>query len=120
MSGKGTHEHLVWVTSTGRAWDHAVIAETLAENSRANAKVVAQCGATFWPAPLIADPGEVCPHCVRHLRSCPDGARAGHRQRESVIGRWLTTVVGGSRRRKDEAASSDGPAAHILSREIRP
>lgn len=87
-------EHLVWVTSTGVARDHAVIAETLAERSRANAEVIAQCGERFWPAPLIADPAPPCRHCVRHVRVRLAGERAGDRHCEGVVGRWLTAMVG--------------------------
>jgi len=98
MTRTRTREHLVWVTSAGRARDHAVIAETLAERSRAQAEVVARCGETFWPAPLVAEPGPLCPHCVRYVRSCCEDGRADARHREGVIGRWLTTVVGTARR----------------------
>ncbi|MPY81078.1 MAG: hypothetical protein GEV04_22135 [Actinophytocola sp.] len=120
MTATGTRQHLVWVTTAGRARDHAVIAKTLAERSRASAELVAQCGEVFWPAPLIADPGESCPRCVGYLRSCREGGRVCDRRREGVIGRWLTAVVGGTRRLKDVAVSSDDRAAHSLSREIRP
>lgn len=117
-----TREHLVWVTSAGCARDHAVIAKTLAESSRANAEVVAQCGERFWPAPLIADPAPVCRRCVRYVRSCREGGRAGELDREGVIGRWLTTVFGRARRliTRADAVSPDVRTAHAPSRERHP
>jgi len=123
MTGTRTREHLVLVTSAGHARDHAVIAETLAERSRAHAEVVAQCGEKFWPAPLVADPGELCPRCVRYVRACREGRRAEDQHREGVIGRWLSAVVGTARRCTGEAdsASPDGGTAHgSTSREVCP
>lgn len=88
------HERLVWVTAAGDAQDHAVLAATVAASSRASAEIVAECDTSFWPAPLVAEPGPPCPHCVMRLRR--NDRRTAHpvRQREGVIGRWLTAVTG--------------------------
>ncbi|GAA5101971.1 hypothetical protein GCM10025762_00970 [Haloechinothrix salitolerans] len=88
-------ERLVWVTSAGNARDHAVLAATVAAGSRASAEIVAECGTRFWPAPLVADPGPQCPRCIRQPRDHRNGGRVRHpvRQREGVIGRWLTAVT---------------------------
>lgn len=115
-------QHLVWVTSAGHARDHAVIAETLAASRRANAQVQAQCGALFWPAPLVAEPGPSCPPCLSRVRACREDDRAeGTRKqrREGIIGRWLRTVrTGGAvRRNAGESATEAGDdAAHGPSR----
>lgn len=112
----GTREHLVWVTSAGCARDHVVIAARLAESSRANAEVLAQCGERFWPAPLIADPAPSCSHCVRYVRACREGGRAGDRHREGVIGRWLTAVG----KAHHGIVKTDDRTAHGPSRERHP
>ncbi len=115
-------QDLVWVTSAGYARDHAVIAETLAASRRANAQVQAKCGALFWPAPLVAEPGPSCSLCLSRVRACRegDGAEGARNQRrEGIIGRWLRTVqMGGAVRRNagEPATEAADDAAHDSSR----
>lgn len=99
------HERLVWVTAAGDARDHAVLAATVAASSRASAEIVADCGAKFWPAPLVAEPGLPCPHCVGRLRRKDRRTVDPVRQREGVIGRWLTAVTDAAQHTPDVAVT---------------
>jgi len=87
-------ERLVWITCAGDPRDHAVPAATIATSGRAGAEVVAECGTHFWPAPLVAEPGPQCPRCIRQLRWSDGHTVQPVRQREGVIGRWLTAITG--------------------------
>ncbi len=98
-------ERLVWVTCVGNARDHAVPTTAVAASSRASSDIVAECGARFWPAPLVAEPGPPCPRCVRQLRRNDRGTVDPVRQREGVIGRWLTAVTDAAQHTTDAAVT---------------
>lgn len=89
---------VVWVTSLGGVTDHAVRTEDLAVAvSHRGRGIRAVCGARFWPAPMVSDPGPTCSVCARHLRMQArlrsTGGRMAEQLRQTAVGRWLSARV---------------------------
>lgn len=94
-------ERTVWVTAPGGVVDHAVLQLDLARwTCEPGRDLPSICGETFWPAPMIADPGPCCFRCARFLRARAPlrsfderlGATSRHR-RPSLVRKFWSSVL---------------------------
>lgn len=67
MSGRA---NTFWVTAQGGGTDHAVAqTDVIVGTGAIGGGYRAVCGATFWPAAMISEPGSPCQRCLRHMQA---------------------------------------------------
>lgn len=67
MSGRA---NTFWVTAQDGGTDHAVAqTDVVVGTGASGGGYRAVCGATFWPAAMISEPGVPCQRCLRHMQA---------------------------------------------------
>lgn len=90
--------HLTWLRCNADRRNHAVTQHELAHGVLTRAgRFPAVCGHTVTPGSMLEPPGTPCPRCAA-VATESRVRNLGARHRQGVIRRWLTTVVGRTRR----------------------